>query len=65
MTMALNIYISLLRKNNLLYWYTHTRIGGYVILAHVLKRESNIFPRIYSKYSSIIYYMINIGKMDF
>ena len=63
MTMALNIYISL-RKNNLL--YTYTIIGGYVSrLAHVLKRESNIFPRIYSKYPSIIYYMINIGKMDF
>ena len=58
--------------------YTHTYIleefrflymrirGGVVCCWHVvLKRESNIFPRIYSKYPFIIYYMINIGKMDF
>ena len=58
--------------------YTHTtyiledldsymRIGVVwcVVGIVVLKRESNIFPRIYSKYPFIIYYMINIGKMDF
>ena len=65
MTMALNIYI--LYEKMICYTYINTYVYIEVVYWHVcfIKRESNIFPRIYSKYPSIIYYMINIGKMDF